>query len=81
MATSYPFSHVAVIGIGLIGSSIIHAAKRHKLPSTFAAYDNHPEVRAEAENLLPNAKITTTLRQAVADAELILAVPVGSWNR
>ena len=78
MATSYPFSHVAVIGIGLIGASIVHAAKFRNLPVTFSAYDNNPEVRAEAEDLLPYIKITTTLQQAVADADLVvLAVPVG----
>ena len=78
MTTSYPFSHVAVIGIGLIGASIVHAAKFRNLPVTFSAYDNNPEVRAEAEDLLSYIKITTTLQQAVADAELvILAVPVG----
>ena len=78
MATSYPFSDIAVIGIGIIGASIVHAAKFRNLPVTFTAYDNNPEVRAEAEDLLPHIKITTTLQQAVADAELvILAVPVG----
>tara|TARA_B100001121_G_scaffold263960_1_gene245098 strand:- start:1644 stop:2528 length:885 start_codon:yes stop_codon:yes gene_type:complete len=78
LATSYPFSDIAVIGIGLIGASIVHAAKFRNLPVTFTAYDNNPEVRAEAEDLLPHIKITTTLQQAVADAELvILAVPVG----
>ena len=78
MATSYPFSHIAVIGIGLIGTSIVHAAKYNNLPVTFAAYDNNPDVRAEAANLLSHIKITTTLQQAVEDAELvILAVPVG----
>ena len=78
MATSYPFSHIAVIGIGLIGTSIVHAAKYRNLPVTFAAYDNNPDVRAEAADLLSHIKITTTLQQAVEDAELvILAVPVG----
>ena len=78
MATSYPFSHIAVIGIGLIGTSIVHAAKYRNLPVTFAAYDNNPDVRAEAADLLSHIKITTTLQQAIEDAELvILAVPVG----
>ena len=78
MATSYPFSHIAVIGIGLIGTSIVHAAKHRNLPVTFAAFDNNPDVCAEAADLLSHIKITTTLRQAVEDAELvILAVPVG----
>ena len=78
MATSYPYSHIAVIGIGLIGTSIVHAAKYRNLPVTFAAYDNNPDVRAEAADLLSHIKITTTLQQAVEDAELvILAVPVG----
>ena len=78
MATTYPFSHIAVIGIGLIGASIVHAAKHRNLPVTFTAYDNNPVVRAEAEDLLQHIQIATTLQQAVADAELvILAVPVG----
>ena len=78
MANSYPFSHIAVIGIGLIGTSIVHAAKHRNLPVTFAAFDNNPDVRAEAADLLSHIKITTTLQQAVEDAELvILAVPVG----
>ena len=78
MSTSYPFSHIAVIGIGLIGASIVHAAKYRNLPVTFAAFDNNTDVRAEAEALLPHIQITTTVQQAVADAELvILAVPVG----
>lgn len=78
MAASYPFSNVAVIGIGLIGSSIIHAAKHRRLPVTFSAYDSHSDVRAKAAELLPHAQITNTLQQAVTDADLIiLAVPLG----
>ena len=78
MATPYPFSQIAVIGIGLIGTSIVHAAKYRNLPVTFAAFDNNPDVRAEAADLLSHVKITATLEQAVKDAELvILAVPVG----
>ena len=64
--------------MGLIGTSIVHAAKYRNLPVTFAAFDNNPDVRAEAAELLPHIKITTTLQQAVENAELvILAVPVG----
>ena len=78
MPTSPPFSHAAVIGIGLIGASIIHAAKHRQLPVSFTAYDNNPDVREQAANLLPHAKITSSLQQAVADADLvILAIPVG----
>jgi len=74
----YSFSNVAVIGIGLIGASIIHAAKHRQLPVSFTAYDNHPDVRGEAAVLLPHAQITSSLQHAVVDADLvILAVPVG----
>jgi len=38
--------------MGLIGTSIVHAAKYRNLPVTFAAYDNNPNVRAEAAELL-----------------------------
>ena len=78
MPPSFPFSNIAVIGIGLIGASIIHAAKHRQLPVSFTAYDNQPDVRGQATDLLPHAKITSSLQQAVADAELVfLAVPVG----
>ena len=82
MPTSLPFSHAAVIGIGLIGASIIHAAKHRQLPVSFTAYDNNPDVREQAANLLPHAKITSSLQQAVADADLvILAIPVGAMEQ
>ena len=78
MPAYYPFSHVSVIGIGLIGASIIHAAKHRQLPVSFTAYDNHPDVRRQAASLLLHAQITSSLQQAVAGADLvILAVPVG----
>ena len=77
-----PFSHIAVIGIGLIGASIIHAAKHRKLPVSFTAYDDHPDVREQAAELLPHARITCSLQQAVEDADLvILAVPVGAMEQ
>ena len=76
MPAYYPFSHVSVIGIGLIGASIIHAAKHRQLPVSFTAYDNHPDVLSQAANLLSHAQITSSLQQAVVDADLVILAVV-----
>ncbi len=42
---------LVVIGVGLIGSSILHAAKARGLAGTRVAYDASPAVRERAQAL------------------------------
>ena len=74
-----PYNHIAIIGIGLIGSSLALATKRI-LPNThISLYDHADDVRAEAGQLGLGTEIHDQISTAVSNAELVvLAVPVGA---
>lgn len=77
--TSVIFEKIAIIGIGLIGSSVIHAAQRAGLAGHISAYDDQPSIRDEARQLCLPASICDDLAQAVDQADLVLlCVPVGA---
>ncbi len=76
------FKKISVIGLGLIGTSILHAinTKQKERVTTFA-YD----VNSEHREIVSEMKIATfvcdEINDAVKDADLvILAVPVGSMK-
>ena len=73
-----PFNHVALIGLGLLGSSLAHAI-RANLPNTrITGFDASPEVRARAAEL-GLAEVIDNPAEAVRGAGLvILCVPVGA---
>jgi cyclohexadieny/prephenate dehydrogenase len=73
------FGKVAIIGLGLIGSSIAHAARRGQLAGMVAGFDSDADVRARAATI-GFAAIAETLEEGVTDADLvILCSPVGSY--
>ncbi|OYW97111.1 MAG: cyclohexadienyl dehydrogenase, partial [Bosea sp. 32-68-6] len=73
------FGRLAIIGIGLIGSSIAHAAKALNLAGRVVLYDREPEVRQRARELGLGHEIAETAAAAVADADhIVLCVPVGA---
>jgi cyclohexadieny/prephenate dehydrogenase len=74
------FKKISIIGLGLIGSSIIHAMKAQGDLYQVTGYDANEDIRQRARdiNLIPNEGIKDTAREAVQDADLvILCVPVG----
>jgi cyclohexadieny/prephenate dehydrogenase len=74
------FKHVALIGLGLIGSSLAHAVKRHNLAERITGYDMSESVRKRAAEL-ELAAIAATPADAVKGADLvILCSPVGSYK-
>jgi cyclohexadieny/prephenate dehydrogenase len=76
------FSKLAVIGLGLIGSSVFHAAKRGKLADQAVGFDSSEKVRARAREIGFADTIADTLDAAVKDADLvILCSPVGSYSQ
>ncbi|MEO1305585.1 MAG: prephenate/arogenate dehydrogenase family protein [Pseudomonadota bacterium] len=71
------FDKVAIIGIGLLGSSIAHAVKAYGGANTVAMWDVSSDVREQADTLLPG-RVETDLSSAVANADcVILCTPVG----
>jgi cyclohexadieny/prephenate dehydrogenase len=73
-----PYARVALVGLGLIASSISHAMRRAGLPSRITGTARTPESRATAR-ALKLAEVYDTAAEAVAGADLvILAVPVGA---
>ena len=73
------FGRLAIIGIGLIGSSIAHAAKELNLAGHIVLSDRDEGVRHRAGELRLGHEITPTAAAAVRDADLvILCVPVGA---
>lgn len=73
-----PFSHIAIIGLGLIGSSIAHAARAAMPTTRITGFDSDPAVRARVIELGFCDDVSDNAGAAVIDADLvILCVPVG----
>ena len=79
MTTPPQFPRIALIGLGLIGSSIAHAVRQLGLAGELVATDGSAEVRARAVALKLADRIADTNAEAVKDADLVIAcVPVGA---
>lgn len=72
------FNHVALIGLGLIGSSIARAAQETGAAGRITGYARSPETRAKADEI-GFCEVFDTPGEAVAGADcVILCVPVGA---
>jgi cyclohexadieny/prephenate dehydrogenase len=76
------FERVALIGLGLIGSSLAHVMRREGLACHIAGHARSAATRADVEKLGFADSVHSQARDAVAGADLvILCVPVGSCGR
>ncbi|MBX9682347.1 MAG: prephenate/arogenate dehydrogenase family protein [Hyphomicrobium sp.] len=76
------FQKMALIGVGLIGSSISHAARRAGLVGDIVGCSASPETRAKAESLGLVSKAYDNVADAVAGADLVLlCTPVGAYAK
>lgn len=72
------FERIALIGIGLIGSSISHAARRAGIAKSIVGHAKSEATRATALRLGLVDSVYASAREAVSDADLVvLCVPVG----
>ena len=77
--TEPPFKRVALIGLGLIGSSIARSV-REAIPAVeLRGYDASVEVRSQARELELVGLLAEDIAEAVSDADLVvLCTPVGA---
>ena len=76
---SQNIKNIAVIGLGLIGSSILHALKlRFKNQFYVTAYDINAKNRNVIKKMKIADKVSDKIAESVQNADLIfLSVPVG----
>ncbi|MEO1149998.1 MAG: prephenate/arogenate dehydrogenase family protein [Pseudomonadota bacterium] len=73
------FDHVCVVGLGLIGSSLLRAMRAARLADRTTGFDLDPAIGTRALALDIVDEIAPSLRDAMAQADLvILATPVGA---
>ncbi|MBN8831222.1 MAG: prephenate/arogenate dehydrogenase family protein [Sphingomonadales bacterium] len=76
-----PFARVAVIGLGLIGSSLAHAVRAYMPTVRVTGHDASPDVREIARCIGLCDDVTDTAGAAVIDADLVvLCVPPGAMK-
>jgi cyclohexadieny/prephenate dehydrogenase len=74
------YQRVALIGLGLIASSMAHAMRAQGLAGEIVGYAKSPETRAVALGLFCD-QVTDSAAEAVKGADLVvLAVPVGAMG-
>ena len=74
------YQRVALVGLGLIASSMAHAMRAEGLAGEIVGYAKSPETRAVALGLFCD-RVTDSAAEAVRGADLVvLAVPVGAMG-
>ncbi|MGI9405699.1 MAG: prephenate/arogenate dehydrogenase family protein [Hyphomicrobiaceae bacterium] len=75
------FQNVAVAGLGLVGSSLLHAMRRGGLAGKTVGVDSDKSVRTRAEELKLADEIASPTAACASGADLvILAVPLGAMK-
>lgn len=75
-----PFQRVAILGLGLIGSSLARAIRARMPTVALTGTDSDPAVRARVEELGLLDDVADSAGAAVVDADLVvLAAPLGSF--
>src|SRR5271157_5131520 len=73
------FDELAIIGVGLIGSSVARAVRRRKAARRIVLVDRSEETLARADALALGDETTSDAARAVENADcVILCVPVGA---
>ena len=81
MVTEKKFKNVAIIGGGLIGSSLAHSIRENHLSDNLRIFDAKTDVREKLKEVFKSQEVCENLNETVSDADLVfLCVPVGSMR-
>ncbi len=81
MITEKKFKTVAIIGGGLIGSSLAHSIRENHLCDNLKIFDSKADVRKKLKEIFNSQEIYENLNETVTEADLVfLCVPVGSMR-
>jgi cyclohexadieny/prephenate dehydrogenase len=76
------FEKVALVGVGLIGSSMAHAMRRGQVAGHISGYSHRAETRERARKVGIADSLPDNLADCVRDAGLVvLATPVGTFGK
>jgi len=79
--TEKKFKTVAIIGGGLIGSSLAHSIRQNHLCDNLRIFDSKTDVRKKLKEIFSSKEIYENLNETVTEADLVfLCVPVGSMR-
>ena len=75
------YNTVAIIGGGLIGSSLLLSIKENSLCKTIKIYDSNSDVREKLKSIIKPDNIYTNIEETVKNTDLVvLCIPVGSMK-
>ena len=75
------YNTVAIIGGGLIGSSLLLSIKENSLCKTIKIYDSNSDVREKLKRIIEPDNIFTNIEETVKNSDLVvLCIPVGSMK-
>ena len=81
MVTEKKIKTVAIIGGGLIGSSLAHSIRANHLCDNLKIFDSKADVRKKLKEIFNSQEIYENLNETVTEADLVfLCVPVGSMR-
>ena len=81
MNTKNIYNTVAIIGGGLIGSSLLLSIKENSLCKILKIYDSNSDVRDKLKTITEPDNIFTNIEETVKDSDLVvLCIPVGSME-
>jgi cyclohexadieny/prephenate dehydrogenase len=81
VVTDKKFKTVAIIGGGLIGSSLAHSIRENHLCDNLKIFDSNADVRKKLKEIFNSQEIYENLNETVTEADLVfLCIPVGSMR-
>ena len=82
MTNKSKFNNIAIIGLGLIGSSLALAIKKHKIAGSTTGYARSTKTRQIAKKIKLVSRVETTLEKTVKNADLvIICTPLSSYKK